>query len=113
MPVFLLCVGERRLPLGRLSMNVKTCSQPSRHSDNLYGEVTMRDPSNHLRVSLMLVLMLAVGIAGGVWLDRATLPVRAAPGSPVAGPNLQLITEVWDLIQKNYVDHAAAEPQKL
>jgi len=70
--------------------------------------------SNRFRVLLMLVLMLAVGIAGGVWLDRATLPARAAPGSTVtAEPNLQLFTEVWDLIQKNYVDHAAAEPQKL
>jgi carboxyl-terminal processing protease len=67
-----------------------------------------------LRISLVLALMLAVGIAGGVWLDRATLPARAAPGSAqAAGPNLQLMTEAWDVIQKNYVDHAAAQPQQL
>ncbi len=62
----------------------------------------------------MLVLMLAIGIAGGIWLDRATLPVRATPDSTLAaGPNLQLVTEVWNLIQKSYVDRAAVQPQQL
>ena len=72
-----------------------------------------RSPS-HLRILLVLALTLVVGMAGGIWLDRLALPVYAAPGSAQAeGPDLQLITQVWDVIQNKYVDHAAAQPQKL
>mgnify|MGYP001577852558 CR=1 FL=1 len=74
----------------------------------------MKGSLSRLRILLVLALTLAVGIAGGVWLDRLALPVHAAPASTrVAAPDLQLMTEVWDVIQKNYVDHAAAQPQKL
>jgi len=72
-----------------------------------------RSPS-HLRILLVLALTLVVGMAGGIWLDRLALPVYAAPGSAQAeGPDLQLITQVWNVIQNKYVDHAAAQPQKL
>jgi carboxyl-terminal processing protease len=77
------------------------------------GDIT-KDSLGRLRIVLALVLMLAVGIASGIWLDRATVSVRAVAGSTLpAGPDLPLITQAWDVIQKNYVDHAAAQPQKL
>jgi carboxyl-terminal processing protease len=74
----------------------------------------MKSSPSHLLILLVLALTLAVGVAGGIWLDRATLPARAAPDSALAaGPDLRLMTEAWDVIQKNYVDHVAAQPQKL
>ncbi len=74
----------------------------------------MKGSPSHLRIFLVLTLTLVVGMAGGVWLDRLASPVHAAPGSTLAdGPDLQLMTEVWGVIQKNYVDHAAAQPEKL
>jgi len=74
----------------------------------------MKGSSSRLRILLVLALMLTVGIASGIWLDRATLPARATPGSTLAaGPNLRLMADAWDVIQKNYVDQAAAQPQKL
>ena len=42
----------------------------------------MKGYRNRLRILLVLALMLAVGIAGGVWLDRLALPVHAAQLPP-------------------------------
>jgi len=74
----------------------------------------MKGSLNRLRILLVLVVTLAVGIVGGIWLDRLASPVYAAPGSAqAAAPDLRLLNEAWDLIQKNYVDHAAVQTQTL
>jgi carboxyl-terminal processing protease len=74
----------------------------------------MKSSSSCLRIALVLVLTLALGIAGGIGLDRLTMPVRALPASAQAvSPDLRLLAEAWDVVQKNYVDRAALQPQVL
>jgi carboxyl-terminal processing protease len=74
----------------------------------------MKGSLSCLRIALVLVLTLALGIAGGIGLDRLTLPVRALPASAQAvSPDLRLLAEAWDVVQKNYVDRAAVQPQVL
>ncbi len=63
----------------------------------------------------MGVFLLAVGVFGGVALDRQVLlqlvPVQSASAS--TGLNYSLINQAWNLIQGNYVDRKAIQPTQL
>ncbi len=63
----------------------------------------------------LVLLVLLTGVAGGIVLDRQVLTVYAAPGNiaPSAASSFQLIAQAWNLIQREYVDHLAAQPQRL
>ena len=63
----------------------------------------------------LILLVLLIGIGGGVVLDRQVLTVYAAPNNipPNATVNFQLIAQAWNIIRREYVDQAAAQPQQL
>lgn len=64
-----------------------------------------------------LLLVLGVGFGGGVLVDRYTLvqPVAAqAQSLPTSSPlDLSLLTQAYQIIQKNYVDQSAIQPTQL
>ena len=73
---------------------------------------------SQLRFLFLLTLIfgaLLFGMGAGVVLDRATLVVHAQPNSIVAegGPDLQLITQAWDIIHRVYVDRSALQSTAL
>jgi carboxyl-terminal processing protease len=57
-----------------------------------------------------LLMVLALGLAGGMVLDRL---VGAAVPPLRAWPDFRLISEAWRLIQRFYVDRAAAQPHAM
>lgn len=63
----------------------------------------------------LMLLILGLGMAAGVMLDRRVLTTFAAPGNDSSNgtPDLRLLTEAWNTIQQSYVDHAAAQPEQL
>ncbi|MCL4487281.1 MAG: S41 family peptidase [Chloroflexi bacterium] len=67
-----------------------------------------------LAVLLAILLLLVVGTGAGVALDREVLVAHAQSGTtPANGPDFQLITEAWNTIQREYVDHSAEQSQPL
>jgi len=62
----------------------------------------------------LIALVLVLGMSAGVVLDRQALAAQAQP-STTAGtePDFQLITEAWNKIQQNYVDHTAEQAKPL
>lgn len=66
--------------------------------------------TRRLLVIGLIVLTLGLGMTGGVILDRQVLTVSAAAST---GPDLQLIKDAWQMIQKEYVDRTALQPQAL
>ncbi len=74
--------------------------------------------SNRLKVLLygfMLVLVLSVGLAGGILLDRGVLTARAQSltDQQNVSEQLKLVAEAWNVIQQHYVERAGLDPQKL
>jgi carboxyl-terminal processing protease len=61
----------------------------------------------------LVLLVLALGVAAGVALDRRVLTVYALPDNTRAPFDARLLTEAWNTIQRSYVDHAAVQPQQL
>ena len=62
----------------------------------------------------LIVFALMLGLSAGVVLDRQAVDVHAQSAATSApGPNFQLITEAWNKIQQNYVDHAAEQTKPL
>ena len=63
----------------------------------------------------LVILTLSLGMASGIALDRQVLVASAQPITvpPDATREFQLMTEAWDTIQREYVDHAAAQPWRL
>ncbi len=63
----------------------------------------------------LVVLSLSAGMAGGIALDRLVLVSFVPPtGIPsAAAPAFQLMAEAWNTIQREYVDRAALDPQRL
>ena len=63
----------------------------------------------------LVVMILSVGVAGGVLLDRQVLlafvPPSSVPAS--AAPEFKLMAEAWNSIQQHYVDQTAEQPQAL
>jgi carboxyl-terminal processing protease len=66
-----------------------------------------------LGIVILVVLVLAVGVGGGVLLDRQVLLAFDAPPNipPSADSDFQLMAEGWNTIQQNYVDRSAIDPQ--
>ncbi|MBI5034227.1 MAG: S41 family peptidase [Chloroflexi bacterium] len=62
----------------------------------------------------LVILVLLLGISTGIVLDRQAAPTHADTSSTSSvGPNIQLINEAWDKIQKNYVDPSAMQTESL
>jgi carboxyl-terminal processing protease len=68
--------------------------------------------SNHGlgRLGYLLTLTLALGLAGGVALDRVA---AGAMDPPHAARDFRLIAEAWRIVQGDYVDRAAVQPQTM
>jgi carboxyl-terminal processing protease len=66
-----------------------------------------------LGIVILVVLLLAVGVGGGVLLDRQVLLSFDPPSNipAAAQSDFQLMAEGWNLIQQNYVDQPAVDPQ--
>jgi carboxyl-terminal processing protease len=75
----------------------------------------MKRQLRRLWVLGVIVLALALGVVGGVALDRQVLTAYAAPANvpPGAAPDFRLMAEAWNTIQRDYVDHAAVQPERL
>jgi carboxyl-terminal processing protease len=60
-------------------------------------------------LSVVFIVALSIGLSGGVILDRRlaanTVPQVSNPSD--TNPNFDLITQAWNLIKNNYVDHSA------
>jgi carboxyl-terminal processing protease len=70
-----------------------------------------------LRIGLILVaviVVLGLGLAGGVALDRQVLNHFVSPDTVPANaePEFRLMAEAWNTLQENYVDRQALDPQK-
>ena len=63
----------------------------------------------------LILLILALGVASGILLDRRVLTAYAVPGnvSTQGALDLRLLTEAWNTIQKSYVDRTAIQPVQL
>ncbi len=62
----------------------------------------------------LIVFALMLGMGAGVVLDRQAVVAHAQSSTASdVGPDFQLITEAWNKIQQNYVDHAAEQTQPL
>jgi carboxyl-terminal processing protease len=68
-----------------------------------------------LGIIVVIFLVLGMGLAGGVVLDRQVLsnylPVDNTPSD--AAPDFQLLTQAWNIIQQSYVDRPAVQPEPL
>ncbi|MBI2953364.1 MAG: S41 family peptidase [Chloroflexi bacterium] len=67
-----------------------------------------------LLLSILCVVLLAVGFTGGVALDRTGI----LPGATVSEPsdisaNVSILWEAWKLVQERYVDRAAVDPKNM
>ncbi|MCL5097300.1 MAG: S41 family peptidase [Candidatus Omnitrophica bacterium] len=62
------------------------------------------------RMGYLLALCIVLGLSGGVMLDRILL-MALVPSSAVS--DFRLISEAWNIIERHYVDHAAAKPRTL
>jgi carboxyl-terminal processing protease len=63
----------------------------------------------------LILTVLLFGLIGGVGLDRAVLTAHAQANTPPAqaGPNLELIQQAWDTINRVYVDRSALQSTPL
>jgi carboxyl-terminal processing protease len=66
-----------------------------------------------LGIVILVVLLLAVGVGGGVLLDRQVLLSFDPPANIPTGADadFQLMAEGWNAIEQNYVDRPAIDPQ--
>ncbi len=63
---------------------------------------------------ILVILLLGLGLSAGIVVDRQLLVAHAQTGATSnTGPDLQLITEAWNTIQRVYVDHSAEQTQPL
>jgi carboxyl-terminal processing protease len=69
----------------------------------------------YLGIVILAVLVLAVGVGGGVALDRHVLFAFDPPSNIPANAdsNFQLMAEAWNTIDNNYVDRPAIEPEQM
>jgi len=68
-----------------------------------------------LGILIAIVVILGLGLAGGVVLDRQVLAQDPASGNVPAdaAANFQLMAEAWNTIQQSYVDRPAVQAQAL
>jgi carboxyl-terminal processing protease len=68
-----------------------------------------------LGILLAVVLVLGVGLAGGIVLDRQVLTDYVPPDNVPADAvsNFQLMAEAWNIIHQSYVDRSAVQDQTL
>lgn len=63
---------------------------------------------------VLIALVLMLGMGAGIVLDRQAFVAHAqAAATTVDSPDFQLITEAWNKIQQNYVDHSAEQTKPL
>jgi carboxyl-terminal processing protease len=63
----------------------------------------------------LILAVLLLGLIGGVGLDRAVLTAYAQPSAAASqgGPNLQLVEQAWNTINRVYVDRSALQSTPL
>jgi carboxyl-terminal processing protease len=68
-----------------------------------------------LGILIAIVVLLAVGLAGGIVLDRQVLTEVVPPDNVPADAvsNFQLMAEAWNVIHQSYVDRPAVQDQTL
>jgi carboxyl-terminal processing protease len=73
----------------------------------------MKRPLACLGIVIVLLLVLATGVGGGVLLDRHLLLAFDPPANIPAGADadFQLMAEAWNTIEQHYVDQPAIKPQ--
>jgi carboxyl-terminal processing protease len=73
----------------------------------------MKRPLACLGIVIVLLLVLATGMGGGVLLDRHLLLAFDPPANIPAGADadFQLMAEAWNTIEQHYVDQPAIKPQ--
>jgi carboxyl-terminal processing protease len=66
-----------------------------------------------LGIVVLVVLVLAAGVGGGVVLDRQVLLAVDPPGNVPSGADsyFQLMAQAWNTIQQDYVDQQAVQPE--
>ncbi len=75
----------------------------------------MKRQLRYLWVLGLILLSLTVGLGGGVVLDRQALIADAQPTRAASShaPNVQLIQQAWDTINRVYVDRSALQSKPL
>jgi carboxyl-terminal processing protease len=75
----------------------------------------MRPWLRYLGILILVLLILALGLVGGVLLDRgvlsAVLPPSGIPADAV--PQFRLMAQAWNTVQQQYVDRTVVQPQRL
>ena len=71
-----------------------------------------------LGIAVVAVILLGLGLAGGIVLDRRALAQGASADPPdnvssEAAPDFQLMAEAWNTIHESYVDRPAVQDQPL
>jgi carboxyl-terminal processing protease len=60
----------------------------------------------------LIIAALLLGFLGGLWTESKTsLLIGSAPADETQG--LDLMTEAWNIIQKDYVDRSAVQPERM
>lgn len=79
------------------------------------AETMTRNRTRTLWTTVLLVLALGLGVAGGIAVDRKIL-IEPAPSAPIpeaSESGFQLMREAWDRIEESYVDRPAVDDQHL
>src|SRR5947209_3935192 len=65
--------------------------------------------------ALWIPLLLALGLIGGILLDRSVLVAFVPPDNipPAAVPAFRLMAEAWNTVERYYVDRSALQPDRL
>jgi carboxyl-terminal processing protease len=63
---------------------------------------------------ILVMLLLGLGASAGIIVDRQLLVAHAqSAATSTTGPDLQLVTEAWNTVQRVYVDHSAEQTKPL
>lgn len=73
----------------------------------------MRTRLRYIGVLFLVLALFALGLTGGVMLDRYVMTASAASANGDARPNTDLMMQAWRLIDQHYVDRDAIEQQRL
>jgi carboxyl-terminal processing protease len=73
----------------------------------------MKTVWRRLAALFLIMILLGVGIGAGIVLDHQANPAQAAQNAPANAPDFQLISEAWNIIQREYVDPSAQQTKPL
>jgi len=92
-----------------------TTARIDRHKSRHVGFNNGGKPVMKRTLSFLIVLVLALGLIGGVLLDRTVLSVFIPPAnlSPDVAPAFGRMAEAWNTLEQHYVDRTALRPERL